>query len=162
MPPKLTLRLILLMLSLTATLSAIYWLKSDHMEAFWTSLGIPTGQRLNWCEERVAQLYHFESGDKLLEEKSQWLWVDQNKKRQVLNYLEVEKWFARYCQVDYQSIEDAPGPFRPVFEAEFIDGGRLTLYQSEEGLYRIREQIFASETLRQALKELLAFANKMK
>jgi hypothetical protein len=162
MPLKLILKLVLLFTSLCATIVAIIWLRSDHMEAFWTSLGIG-GHRINWCEERVESLYLFESSQKLFEVKNQWMWMDSDGDSRTLDYLRVEKWFAQYCQVDFNEPEVAPadGPFQPVFEAQFIDGGRITLYQNQAGLFKARNQIFASETLRQAIKELLAFTPKM-
>lgn len=163
MPLKLSIRLILLITSLIATIFAITWLKKGHMEAFWTSLGFENTARLNWCEERVGQLYLFETSGKLYEEKNRWLWQQKGEDR-VLDYLRVEKWFAKYCQVDFSKETDPAGTenFRPIFEAQFIDGQRLTLYRSESGLFKARDRVFASETLRQALKELLAFAPKMK
>ena len=163
MPLKLSIRLALLIVSLIATIFAITWLKKGHMDAFWTSLGLENSARLNWCEERISDLYFFETSGKLYEEKGLWLWQQDGGDR-VLDYLRVEKWFAKYCQVDFsEDIEIAStGKFRPVFEAQFIDGERLTLYISESGLFKARDRVFASETLRQALKELLAFAPKMK
>ena len=102
-----------------------------HMDAFWTSLGFENTARRNWCEERVGQLYLFETSGKLYEEKNRWLWHQDGEDR-LLDYLRVEKWFAKYCQVDFSEEIDSSMAvdFRPVFEAQFIDGGPI----DEKGL----------------------------
>ncbi len=146
--------------ALTATIVAIYWLKQGHMDAFWTSLGISrSDSRINWCEERVDTLHFYETGSKLLEKDGKWMWVGNTEKE--LDYLRVEKWFARYCQIPVDPIT-APteSGAQAVFEAAFIDGGRLSLYEFPSGSFKVRDQVFNSETLRKGLKELLAFGEK--
>lgn len=142
------------------TIVAIFWLKQGHMKAFWTSLGFDSGTRINWCEERVSSLYLFDSEAKLFERDSQWLW--QQNREHPLVYLQVEKWFAKYCQLSITPVEAKPtGPAKAYFEAAFINGNRLTLYAYPTGEFRFQDQIFNSETLRQSLKELLAFGPKI-
>lgn len=162
MPLKLWLKLTLLTISLSATLIGMYWLKQGHMSSFWTSLGFHNqNQRINWCSERVGAIFLYDNKAKLYEEAGKWLWQQSNLNTP-LDYLRVEKWFAQYCQVDIDKLEnvEAESPIA-VFEAQFIDGDRLTLYSYPNGDFKMRDQVFKSETLRQALKELLAFANKM-
>jgi hypothetical protein len=164
---KVALKLAALVTALTVTLVAIIWLKQGHMDAFWTSLGFQTGDRLSWCSERVRSVYHFQSGDKLLEKNGKWIWGFENGDEKVLDYLRVEKWFARYCQVPFQEV----GPEQkaklqktePLFEVQFIDSNRLTIFtipEIETG-YSIGNRPFQSETLRNGLQEFLAFGGKM-
>lgn len=80
---------------------------------------------------------------------------------QALDYLRVEKWFAKNCLAPLdkdqpQSLDEA----HPFVEVEFVDGTRMSIYQGEPGHFRIRDKVFASETLRQGLKELMAFGKK--
>lgn len=161
MPIKIWLRVGLLAVALTMTIIAMTLLKQGHMSAFWTSLGFnPTGQRINWCSERVGSIYLYENKAKLHEEGGKWLW--EQTFSVPLDYLRVEKWFAQYCQVDIQTVTGSEsGSAVPVFEAKFINGEHMTLYSYANGDFKMGDQVFKSETLRQALKELLAFATKM-
>lgn len=157
---KVLAKLVALLTALTATIVAIFWLKQGHMDAFWTSLGIDrSGTRMNWCQERVGQLMFYETKAKLVESKGQWLW-DQGEQK-ALDYLRVEKWFARYCQIPVEAGSTQTMPGKPVFEAQFIDGTRLSLYSDGEKTFRIRDKVFQSETFQRALKELLAFGEKI-
>ena len=158
---KVAFKLVSLLTALTATVVAIYWLKQGHMNSFWTSLGLQEkGSRLNWCEERVDTLYFYNIEAKLTEKEGQWMWVTQ--KSRPLDYMMVEKWFAKYCQVSVTQPETMQMiGFTPIFEAKFINGERLTLQSNGKDLFQIRDQIFRSETLRKAVKELLAFGGKI-
>jgi hypothetical protein len=155
---KIAVKLSVLLTALFATLAGIYLLRQGHMDAFWTSLGMNRGNRLNWCEERVGTLYFYDSKAKLTEKAGKWMWV--NGEEVLLDYLEVEKWFAKYCQVpvDANPTMSKERLGQPVFEAQFINGQRLTLHSDGGSTFQIRDQVFRSETMRQALQELLAFA----
>jgi hypothetical protein len=162
MSAKVLVKLVALLTALTATVVAMFWLKQGHMDAFWTSLGVDrSGTRINWCEERVSQILVYESGSKLLEKDGKWIWA--NSEENVLDYLRIEKWFAKYCQVSVTIPENyimvAPNP---LVEVAFLDGNRLTIYEiGGAGLYKIRDKIFQSESLKEGLKELLAFDKKV-
>ncbi len=153
-----------LLSALTATIVAIFWLKQGHMDAFWTSLGVDrSGTRLNWCVERVDSIYFYETQEKLFEEEGRWLWK-MKAGTQELDYLRVEKWFAKYCQISIdEKLQTSENPvrFTPVFEAQFIDGSRKTLSQTNSDLFKIDSHQFRSETLRKGIKELLAFGKKI-
>ena len=162
MPTKTLAKLVALLTALTATILAIFWLDQGHMSSFWTSLGLNKGgTRINWCEERVSSLYFYGPQAKLVEKAGKWTWSQQFEKE--LDYLRVEKWFAKYCQIPVDKKLDSQGPQadQPLFEAQFIDGNRLSLYTDGQNTFRIRDKVFESETLRKAIKELLAFDQKM-
>lgn len=161
---KVAIKLVALLSALTATIVAIFWLNQGHMDSFWTSLGVDRrGTRLNWCVERVDSLYLYESQEKLIEEDGQWLW-QKGDQSQELDYLRVEKWFAKYCQIPIDEKLDASknrSPFKPFLEARFIDGSRKTLSVAGSTSFRIDSHLFRSETLRKGIKELLAFGKKI-
>ena len=160
MPLRVWFKLVFLFASLGVTIFAIVWLKQDHLSAFWTSLGL-NSSRFNWCEERVKSLYVFDSKARLYEDGGVWHWKQKNENR-TLDYLRVEKWFARYCQVEADII-DVVNPdqkSRFVFEVEFLNGDHLILHEKGD-YFEIRGQFFQSEALRRGLKELLAFDAKM-
>jgi len=160
MPTKVLIKFVALLTALAATVVAIFWLKQGHMSSFWTSLGVNSGARVNWCEERVGTLYFYDSKAKLLEKDGKWLWVQGDEK--MLDYLRVEKWFAQYCQIPVNKVDSVKMELsQPVLEAQFINGERLSIYTDGKGNFGIRDRVFASETLRKALKELLAFGNKI-
>ena len=158
---KVLTKLVALLTALTATVVAIYWLKAGHMNSFWTSLGIDrSGTRLSWCEERVGTLYFYDSKAKLMEKDGKWLWMGEVEKE--LDYLRVEKWFAKYCLIPVDKMDVAKmEAANPVFEAQFIDGNRLSLHSNGEDIFKIRDQVFQSQAFRKALKELLAFGEEI-
>ena len=173
------LQLTLLLSSLGITILGIHWLKQDHLPVFWTSLGL-SPSHLNWCEQRVKSLYIFESNTSasesqntkismasrhlhavLYESQGTWIWK-QNETQRKLDYLRVEKWFAKFCQVDAKPMDNPVStPKQTVFEAEFLNGKHLNLYKKGQG-FEIRGQFFQSEALGQGLKELLTFGLETK
>ena len=180
MPLRILFKLILLLISLTATLIAIYWLKQGHSSAFLTSLGFSSGQ-FNWCEERVKSLYLFDLKAKIQEVDGTWQWVKEDKKK-TLDYLRIEKWFAKYCHISLDSDEEGAEVdsesslafsgkkglgIRPsfrkvskaVFEVEFINGNHLVLKQKKD-YFKIGDRFFQSESFRKGLEELFALGSQ--
>lgn len=157
---KILVKLVALMTALTATVVAIYWLKAGHMNAFWTSLGVDrSGSRLNWCDERVGTLYIYRGSSKLTEKDGQWFWIGETEKQ--LDYLRVEKWFARYCQIPVDEVaEQKQEQSEPIFEANFINGTRLSVYQYPSGHFLINQKVFKSKVFEKGLKELLDFGEE--
>ena len=174
------LQLALLLSSLAITILGIHWLKQGHLPVFWTSLGLGPSY-LNWCEQRVKSLYIFEANVNanesqstqismasrhlqvavLYESQGTWIWK-QNETERKLDYLRVEKWFAKFCQVDAKPMDNPLStPKQTVFEAEFLNGKHLNLYKNGEG-FEIRGRSFQSEALHQGLRELLAFGGETK
>ncbi len=167
MSMKVAVKLAALLTALTFTICAIFWLNQGHMDSFWTSLGFKSGQRLNWCSERVKSVYFFDDSSKLLEKERKWILVKDGEEKE-LDYLRVEKWFARYCQIPFEPLSDVDTreyvAAQPTLEVEFIDSQRLTIstLPNEEAGFGIRSRRFKSETLRKGLKELLAFGGEIK
>ncbi len=162
---KIATKLVILLTALSATVIAIFWLKQGHMDSFWTSLGVSrSGARINWCTERVQSLYIYGSQEKLVEESGKWLWRSGST-RVELDYLRVEKWFAKYCQaeIDLPQVEDNVDNegTSPLLEVIFVDGSRRTLFFRPPTGFEIGNQQFDSETLRKGIKELLAFGEKV-
>lgn len=159
---KVVLKLAALLTALTFSVAAIVLLKQGHMNTFWTSLGFPTGDRLNWCSERVHSIYHIPSGSKLLEKEGKWIWQYPDRGEKELDYLRVEKWFARYCQVPFEGeSSDAGEKLPPLFEVVFVGEDRLNIFGADHE-FSIRNREFSSETLRNGLQELLAFGDEIK
>ena len=155
---KVMTKLVVLLTALTATIVAIFWLKQDHMNSFWSSLGVDnSGQRLNWCKERVSSVYFYDKQAKLLEKNGKWLWAKKEEQRE-LDYLRVEKWFAKYCLAKVEKLDvHADIIPSPLFEVQFIDGERLTIHQYPDGPFEIQNQVYKSDSLIEGVKELLAF-----
>ena len=137
------------------------WMKQGHMDSFWTSLGLGHGgPRINWCEERVKNLHFYDTSFTLTEANNQWMLKGFEDKP--FNYLMIEKWFAKNCHAELDVDMTVSGrPDTPYVEVEFINGERLSLYTNGESGFRIRDQIFSSEKLRQAFKELIDFGKNI-
>ena len=163
---KVSLKLAALLTALTFTIVAIFWLKQGHMGSFLTSLGFQSGDRINWCSERVKSIYHFESGAKLLEKEGKWIWRYKDKSEKELDYLRVEKWFARFCQVPFTEAPNTEAEdwveATPLFEVEFLGSQRTTISDLHytDHAFLIGKREFQSETLRKGFKELLDFGEE--
>lgn len=114
------------------------------------------GKKLSWCETRVKGL---RAGGFALEQKDRdWVWATEAKATPV-NFLDVEKWLARYCTIpimpDNRESETAQkDSFKPVLRVSFIKGGDVELLKSEQGLYSWRGQVFRSYEMNKALEAL--------
>lgn len=162
MNQKILIKLVSLATALSATVVAMMWLGEGHMNDFWASLGVDRGgQRLNWCKERVSSLYFYDDQAKLLEREGKWFWSKKRNLRE-LDYLRVEKWFAKHCLAKVEKVEAhleiVP---MPLFEVVFIDGERLTIHQYPDGSFEILNQVYKSNSLSDGVKELLAFDNQV-
>jgi hypothetical protein len=157
---KIWIKLVALLTALSATIVAIFWLKQSHINSFWTSLGLGSEARINWCSERVESLYFYDAKVKIYEHEAKWYLKSDSEKE--LDYLRVEKWFARYCQIAILRSDDKPrDEAKADVEIQFINGERLTIFTFPDSNFRINKLIFKSETLRQGLKELLAFDSNL-
>lgn len=164
MPLRYWFKIGVLVLALSATMVSIFWLKQGHMAQFWSSLGFRDGSTLiNWCDERVSTVHFYNKSGKITEEAGKWLWRSKGKTDVTLNYLDVEKWFAKYCQVPFESVQEAQATDagEPILEMVFITGDRLSFHKMGESQYKIRGKVYESKSLREALKELLAFDPKI-
>jgi len=141
-----------MVLGLGCTLFLVGNLRSDHGNQLWTSLGFGADSRtLNWCDNRVSSLGVPELNGKIYESEGQWLW--KGSKQKTLEYLAVEKWFAKYCQIPIKriSIKDFTTPLTPRLEVSFVDGESLTIFDLGENRIQINEHIFESSQLQKGL-----------
>ena len=93
----------------------------------------------------------------ITEEAGKWLWKSDTDV--LLNYLSMEKWLARYCQLPIKKVpfKDFNAPMSPLLEVKFISGETATFYDLGEGRFQLQDHIFSSPDLDKAMKELLAF-----
>ena len=141
------------------TILSISWLKGGHGNQFLTSMGLgDEEQRLNWCSNRVASMTLSQKGSSIVEKSGKWLWLGTHEVE--LNYLDIEKWFAKYCQLNIKKVQfsDFNSPLNPILKVEFIDGEAATFYDLGEKRIQVQDQIFKSATFDKAIKELLDFA----
>lgn len=150
-----------LMIALSATLYAVTLLNTGHMNDFWISLGLgKANQSLNWCRERVVKISGTNDAGTwtLFEEKQEWLIGKNSDPVQKLDYLEVEKWFAKNCIINieiYKNISILDMAILPFGVAHFNDGTNAKIISlGNEGVYQINEVIFKSKDWTQALEDL--------
>jgi hypothetical protein len=148
-----------LLLALTATLYSIYLLDTGHMGDFWTSLGIGNkGQSLIWCSSRVTQLEDAKNKGWMLEEKNQQWQITKLSDTKNLNYLDLEKWLAKYCTLEitiYNNPDILDMHLEPFAVARFNDGTSAKIYTlGDKNIFQINEVIFQSREFEQALQEL--------
>ena len=68
-----------------------------------------SGTRLNWCVERWI---HSAETKKAFEEDGRWLWKMKEETFE-LDYLRVEKWFIKYCQISIdEKVQASENPQR--------------------------------------------------
>ena len=83
----------------------IFMMKSEHGRQFWSSLGFGgDGDTLNWCSNRVQTLNLPLNNGSLVEESGKWLWKAPDLPDVELDYLSVEKWFAKHCQFPIKKV----------------------------------------------------------
>ena len=145
---------------LSACVFFIFLLKSDHARQFWASLGLGSQvEMLSWCSERVSKVSFPSNGGGVVSEvDGKWQWESTDGQTQ-LDYLAVEKWFARYCQTPIESIalERFDTRLLPLMEVEFIDGNSGTFYDLGQGRIQWKQQIFKSPSFQTAFEEILRF-----
>ena len=90
----------------------------------------------------------------LKEQDGQWQWEGTSTAK--LNYLAIEKWFAKYCQVSIKPIDfkDFGSPLIPLIEVAFVDGESATFYDLGQNRMQVDEHIFKSSKLQKGLVEL--------
>lgn len=156
-------KLATLALAFSITIVCIYWLRDGHISQALHSMGVGgQGQVLNWCDQRVRSMVHIPSGAKIMESDSKWKWFGYHTDEVLLDYLSIEKWLAKNCQLPATPVENQVGGAAvPLLEVEFITNERFVFYDLGDGLIRARGQVFKAPTLREAVKELLAFGPKI-
>lgn len=154
------LQTVFLVVSLSATILAIIALKSNHNNDFLASLGFG-GTKINWCEKRVARL-KFKNLSEIKEVNSKW-GVQTQDEHIIINYVEFEKWLAQFCllKADVAKVENPlQQNLTPLFDVEYIDGEKLTIYRLGEDKFQIKQMLFKSSTLEQLIEQYLQFFPK--
>lgn len=149
-----------LLLALAATLYAVIQLNTGHMNDFWTSLGIgKSTQSLNWCNDRLLSLSGTENNVSwtMQEENGKWVVIKNSTDKKTLEYLDVEKWLAKYCILNIETHkEDALSlAVTPIATASFNDKTTARLFAlGDKNVYQINTVIFTSDEFQQALADL--------
>jgi hypothetical protein len=151
-----------LLLALAATVYAVFQLNTGHMNDFWTSLGMgKNSQSLNWCNDRLVSLSgtHNTVEWTLKEHDAKWIIVKNNDTK-TLEYLDIEKWLAKYCILDIKTEKNESFldmAVTPIAFAEFNDKSTARIFTlGNNGLFQINTVIFTSPEFEQALVELRA------
>ncbi|USN46788.1 MAG: hypothetical protein H6626_11315 [Pseudobdellovibrionaceae bacterium] len=109
---------------------------------------------VDWCETRVKQV-SLPSGLRVVQEGMKWL--AYNGEAQELNFVEVEKWFGRFCKVEAEfvtpdTIEAAT--LMPALGVQYIKGADKTLEKSVDGIFVWGKQVFRSQQMEEAIATL--------
>lgn len=150
-----------LTMALGATIFAVVQLNTGHMNDFWTSLGIgKKTHSLNWCNDRLISL----EGTKdsiawtLTEEDRKWVIIKNTLDKKILEYLDIEKWLAKYCILDISTDHNIDALNMQVSQlafAKFNDGTTARIFKlGDQNLFQINQVIFTSPELEEGLKEL--------
>ncbi len=118
--------------------------------------GLPSNQQqtMNWCETRVESLVRPE-GFKIEQVENKWFRED--KARQEVSFLSVEKWFGRYCDVRGQAIQPVGAnlaSFKPVLFVKFINDKVEAFGRRADGTFLWKGVAFKSPELETAIDEL--------
>lgn len=156
-------KVVFLLLALTATIYAAVLLNTGHMNDFWTSLGLgKEAQSLNWCTDRLLTLSG-QSGNiswTLKEENQKWLIVKNETDIKTLEYLDIEKWLAKYCILDivvYKDLAILDMHVSPIAVASFNDSTSVKIFSlGDKGIYQINNVSFTSAEFEEGLAELKA------
>ena len=155
-----------LLIALFATVFSIFLLKTQHSVDFLSSLGFSSSQKtLNWCNDRLRKAEGLSQTWSLEEKNGQWLQQTNDGKEFIVDYLEVEKWLAKYC-----SVHIAPYPVEKILDLtlspfariQFSDKSNVLIYQKDFSIFQINEITFESKELQEgmtALKYLLKIEN---
>jgi hypothetical protein len=154
---KIGFKIFTLLTALSATVFSIYLLNSQHSSDFFSSLGFgSSSQNLNWCSDRLKKAEGLFSDWSVEEKDRQWV-LQKNNTSVVVDYLEVEKWLARYCAVKISPVSKEKildlklEPFARFF---FNDGNKVLIYQKENTIFQFNEVIFTSEEMSSAFASL--------
>lgn len=96
-----------------------------------------------------------------MDTKSVWQegmkWMKKGPKAREVDFIAVEKWFGRNCDLKVRPIEQASEKLTqltPALKVDFIKGKPMTFYRADNGAFYFRGRTFASEQLGKALKKL--------
>ncbi|MCC6138531.1 MAG: hypothetical protein IT287_07850 [Bdellovibrionaceae bacterium] len=153
-------KLVFLFVALSATIYSAILLNNGHMNDFWTSLGFSkNSQSLNWCTDRLLVL----SGTKnnlnwtLKEQDRKWVIIKNETDTKQLDYLDIEKWLAKYCILDIVPSKDIAMldmPVEHLATASFNDSSSVKIFKLGN-MYQINHVTFTSPELQKGLEELM-------
>lgn len=169
MQTKLFFRLALMTGALVGTLLTIYQLKKPTGVAPLERAASPETVRVAkvtsyppffWCVNRVGSIKFNglgHAGVEIAQSSRRWL---ETKSERELNFLEVEKWFGRFCSVKVDQVSSLSGfeskaeEFAPALEVHFIDGNLKRFEKSKNGWWRVNNTIFRSQEFDQGILSL--------
>jgi hypothetical protein len=111
--------------------------------------------KLNWCDTRVVSLIR-PNEFKLTQVDSNWVYETTAQK--VVDFIAVEKWFARFCKVPAQNIGKETNltkeAFSPFLMVKFVNGTIEVMRRNLHGVFDWRGQKFTSPEFEGAVDEL--------
>ncbi|MCB0361596.1 MAG: hypothetical protein KDD35_02680 [Bdellovibrionales bacterium] len=129
----------------------IFGLKDDPSLA---KISSHSPESWSWCDTRVESI---EMGDHRLYQKGQQWLVTKAQEALQVNAVEVEKWLAKYCQIEIVPIplegQDLNN-YSPLILVRFIDGTQKEFLGTPEGVFLAENRTFSSDEWQQALQDL--------
>lgn len=129
-------------------------------------------ERFNVCRTRVHAV-EWPDGKKIEEKKAglKLTWEAHSPEARELPYLGIEKWFSRHCQIVIAKVgassaagtgAGSPGVPTPEFKdflaLVFVDGSRVQIRRTADGVFDFDGQTFKSADLDEAIVELKQIA----
>lgn len=155
---KVLFKITTLTIALSATMYSIYLLNSKHSGDFFASLGLSSSTKtLNWCPERLRKAEGLSSSWTLQEKDRQWVLQRQGEPEVFVDYLDIEKWLARYCVIPvkpYPAEKLLDLKLSPFVRLNFNDGNQILIYQQNGLVFQINELTFESEEMSAGFKDL--------
>lgn len=117
-------------------------------------------EKLSWCETRVSALLLPEKM-KLIQDGSQWVVessVGPEVVRRAVDFISVEKWFARFCNLAVEKPQVAvseTSATQPLMMVKYVTGDVGVLKQTAQGDLVWKGQVFKSQQFFEAVSELL-------
>ncbi len=163
---KLLFKITTLLIALSATVVSIYLLNTGHTKDFLNSLGFTSsGETLHWCSDRLLKAEGLNTKWSLQEIDRQWILRNEQGRDLVVDYLDVEKWLAKYCMLEIQPYpreKILSTPLSPFLKLMFKDNKQVLIYQKDMQVFQMNEHTFESKDLKEgllALQQLFGLSN---
>jgi hypothetical protein len=149
-----------LLLALGLTVYFIYSLQTRGLPpALQAFFGMPANTtvasqvyQFSWCDTRVESIIKPEEF-KLTQDGRNWLL--ENPTQRVADFISVEKWFGRHCQIHARSaVGGNDQDFTPELFVKFVTGEVQVLKRNAAGLFSWRGKVFESPELTQAIEQI--------
>ncbi len=155
---KLLFKITTLLIALSATVVSMYLLNTGHTKDFLNSLGFSSsGETLHWCSDRLLKAEGLSKKWSLQEVERQWILRNDQGRELVVDYLEVEKWLAKYCMLDIQPYpreKILSTTLSPYLKLIFKDNKQVLIYQKDMQVFQMNEHTFESADLKEGLLAL--------